>query len=653
MVAAADDTGRMDVVGTGLAYLGGEPSWLGAAARSGLVAIDDGQLQFCHPLARSATYHLASSDQRRAAHYALSTVDVPGVEEATRAWHRAAAAVAPDEKVAHDLELAAEAAMQRGAPSVAGRAFQRAASLTPAPAERAARLLRAVEAWWLGNDRDAAATAADEALAIADDPLVRADVVMFRGLAETWGGNPQGAVRMMTAEAESVVEVDAARATDLLTKAVAACLAGGEMGEARRLGERAMELGASVGGTSLVEGQTALASACAFSGEGERARELAEPLIVLAHGLADVSATGDLLQVAALLALSTEQLDRAEDLLDKVMTIGRTKDRLGLVTYALFLLSEIQSRDGRWADAYAQATSCRQLGADAGHLFAELATAIVAARIDAAQGREADARATLDKVMEVSRERGLGSILLLAESAHGFLELGLGRVREALAHLESAAAIANAHDVIEPAATKYHGDLIEALVRLGRTDDALRRVAVLQLQAESTGQNAARAIAARGRGLLAEGEEDVRAAFEEALGWHELCPQPFERARTELCYAERLRRSRQRMAPRDLLRSALTTFERLGAARWAERARNELAAAGEAIPRASAPPALDQLTPQELQVALLVARGATNREVAAEVFLSAKTVEKHLGNVYRKLELRSRTQLAGLVAAAQ
>ena len=262
-----------------------------------------------------------------------------------------------------------------------------------------------MEAWWLGNDRDAAATAADEALAIADDPAVRADVVMFRGLAETWGGNPQGAVRMMKAEADSIVDVDAARATDLLTKAVAACLAGGEMGEARRLGERAMQLGARVGGTSMVEGQTALASACAFSGEGERARELAEPLIVLANGLADVSATGDLLQVAALLALSTEQLDRAEDLLNKVMTIGRTKDRLGLVTYGLFLLSEIELRDGRWADAYAQATSCRQLGADAGHLFAELATAIIAARIDAAQGREADARATLDEVMEVSRER--------------------------------------------------------------------------------------------------------------------------------------------------------------------------------------------------------------------------------------------------------
>ena len=369
--------------------------------------------------------------------------------------------------------------------------------------------------------------------------------------------------------------------------------------------------------------------------------------------MADVPATGDLLQVASLLALSTEQLDRAEDLLNQVMRIGRTKDRLGLVTYGLFLLSEIESRDGRWADAYAHATSCRQLGADAGHLFAELATAIVAARIDAAQGREDNARATLDSVMATSRQRGLGSIILIAEAARGFLELGLGHVSEALSHLESAAAIADAHEVIEPAASKFHGDLIEALVRLGRTDDALRRVAVLELQAASASQNAPRAIAARGRGLLAEGEHDIRAAFDEALRLHQLCPQPFERARTELCYAERLRRSRQRLEPRDLLRSALTAFERLGAARWAERARTELAAAGQATTRTSTPPALDRLTPQELQVALLVARGSTNREVAAEVFLSAKTVEKHLGNVYRKLELRSRTELAGLVAAAQ
>ena len=139
VVAAADETGRMDVLSAGLAYLGGESTWLGMAARTGLVVIDDGRLQFCHPLARSATYHVASSDQRRAAHYALSTVDVPGVDDATRAWHRAAAAMAPDENVAHELERAAEAAMQRGAPSAAARAFQRAASLTPAPAAQQRR----------------------------------------------------------------------------------------------------------------------------------------------------------------------------------------------------------------------------------------------------------------------------------------------------------------------------------------------------------------------------------------------------------------------------------------------------------------------------------------------------------------------------------
>ena len=192
VVAAADDTGRMDVLAAGLAYLGGEPSWLGTAARTGLVVIDNGRLQFCHPLARSATYHVASSDQRRAAHYALSTVDVPGVDDATRAWHRAAAAIAPDEKVAQELELAAEAAMRRGAPSAAPVRFSARQALLRLRPRRPARLLRAVEGWWLGNDRDAAASAADEALAIADDPVVRADVVMFRGLAETWGGNAPG-----------------------------------------------------------------------------------------------------------------------------------------------------------------------------------------------------------------------------------------------------------------------------------------------------------------------------------------------------------------------------------------------------------------------------------------------------------------------------
>lgn len=132
-------------------------------------------------------------------------------------------------------------------------------------------------------------------------------------------------------------------------------------------------------------------------------------------------------------------------------------------------------------------------------------------------------------------------------------------------------------------------------------------------------------------------------AFERALALHDQVPAPFERARTELCYGERLRRSRKRVDSRARLRSALETFDALGAEPWAERARAELHASGETARRRSTP--VDALTAQELAVARLVAGGASNREAAATLFVSPKTIEFHLGHVYRKLGVRSRTEL--------
>jgi DNA-binding CsgD family transcriptional regulator len=191
---------------------------------------------------------------------------------------------------------------------------------------------------------------------------------------------------------------------------------------------------------------------------------------------------------------------------------------------------------------------------------------------------------------------------------------------------------------------QFGPDLIEAYVRAGRGDDARRELEHFEAQTRASSRNWALAAAARCRGLLAadDGYED---AFLEALRLHEATPTPFERARTELCLGERLRRGRRRSDSRDRLRRALETFDRLGAAPWAERARSELRASGETARRGD-PMAAEQLTPQELQVALVVARGATNKEAGATLFLSAKTIEAHLGRVYRKLGIRSRTELA-------
>jgi DNA-binding CsgD family transcriptional regulator len=184
---------------------------------------------------------------------------------------------------------------------------------------------------------------------------------------------------------------------------------------------------------------------------------------------------------------------------------------------------------------------------------------------------------------------------------------------------------------------------------VARRNDAELALEAFDHLARKTERVSALAAASRCRGLLAA-EDAFQAEFEKALDLHAAAKMPFERARTELCLGERLRRARRRAHARAPLRSALETFERLGAAPWSERARSELAASGETARRRD-PYAADELTPQELQVALLVARGATNREAGASLFLSPKTIEAHLGRVYRKLHVRSRTELAHLLGS--
>jgi len=203
----------------------------------------------------------------------------------------------------------------------------------------------------------------------------------------------------------------------------------------------------------------------------------------------------------------------------------------------------------------------------------------------------------------------------------------------------------------QPVEVPWAQDLVEAYTRSGRPAEARAVLRRLETLAENTRLSSALAAASRCRGLLADGNA-FAAEFEQALIWHERTPTPFERARTELCYGERLRRARSRSDARAHLRTALQTFDRLNAAPWAARARAELAATGEVV-RPRTEEGLASLTPQELQLALIVGRGATNKEASAALFVSPKTVEAHLHRTYVKLGIRSRTELARLLAREQ
>jgi DNA-binding CsgD family transcriptional regulator len=238
---------------------------------------------------------------------------------------------------------------------------------------------------------------------------------------------------------------------------------------------------------------------------------------------------------------------------------------------------------------------------------------------------------------------------VLVHSALGLLELGLDRLDVAVSYLDEASRIVAEKGLFgRDYAPDF--DLVEALVRSGDTETARARMEERIRRGGLEGSATFAALAARSRGLIVD-DDGFEECFEEALEHHAQFVDVFAEARTRLCYGERLRRAGRRVDARVQLRSALEAFEGLEAEPWIRRTRRELRATGEKLGRRAARTG-DELTAQELQVALQVAEGKTNREVGAALFLSPKTVEFHLARVYRKLEISSRAELVRRFALA-
>jgi DNA-binding CsgD family transcriptional regulator len=247
-----------------------------------------------------------------------------------------------------------------------------------------------------------------------------------------------------------------------------------------------------------------------------------------------------------------------------------------------------------------------------------------------------------DGGLDLSRRLGLGLSEVWSIAALGELELSLGHPEPALACFEEQQAVLTAHGIrdvdLSPAP-----ELVQLYLRLGRTHEAADAADEYSHAAAAKGQPWALARAARCRALVAPADAPD-GDFETALALHEKTPDVFETARTQLAYGSYLRRARKRVQAREQLRAAIGIFDTLGAGPWSEMARHELAATGETARRRN-PATIDELTPQELQIALRVAEGRTTRETAAALFLSPKTIEHHLHNVYRKLAISSRREL--------
>lgn len=634
------------VVTAALDRVGRDREALAPAFAAGLLVERDGQLGFRHPLLASAAYHGVPSSERRRAHAALAAVvaDPP-----RRAWQLAAAALAPDADAAAALAVAGHDARAAGAHADAARAFGRAAELEPDPATSAGLALEAARDHALAGHGERSLELVERTVREAPDPALRTAAEHLHAHLLMRGGAPVAAAARLEALAEGAMAAgDRSRGARLLLEASLAHMFTGDMEALLAIASRAREGADGVDDelallAGLVGGEALLA--LGRSAEGDALIAAAEPLLFVADPRSEIA---EVVSMAAMSSLWVERFARVERIVGRMVALARDAGAAGRLVYPLSVRAQLHWRCGRWAAAYADAEESVRLARETGQTGVLALTLAVLGRAEAGIGRLAEARAHCREGIALAEIAAGEATVLHSLAALGFTELSAGRADLAVAPLERAAALDRRLGHGEPALTMYAADLVEALARAGRRDDAQRALDALAAGAARTGGAWAHAATERGRLLLAA-EDELEAHAEAALRWHEQVPMPFERARTELVLGERLRRTRRRAEARDWLDRAQRGFERLGAEPWAARARTELRATGaRAVPHVIS--AVEELTPHELQVALLVAEGRTNREVGSALFLSPKTIEHHLGSIYRKLGLRSRTQLAARMA---
>jgi DNA-binding CsgD family transcriptional regulator len=645
LVVAASETGDADEIGRAIGGLGITVEALVAAEKEGLIATEAGRIEFRHPLIRSAAYHALGPDVRRAAHRALAEALEP--DQADRiAWHLAAASAGPDERVALLLEASGTRALAQGGYAAAGRALETAARLSPSDDVRLRRTMDAGRALWLGGEGERASALLEGVLDLAVEPTIRADLKQLRAAVTVFTRPVAETFAMLVAEAERVEPHDSTRAGALLGLAAATQLMAADVVQAAETVRRALEI------LRIEEGPVAMQARIVAGQVHVVYGEVDEALAVLIP-LADALLSIDPLRQDPLTLGGTvqslraiEQSDRADAILERLVGAARAAGAPSMLPYPLAVLAEGELQRGRVAAAYAAATESVQLATETGQGGSSISF-IMLGRVEAILGHDQACREHVAAGLDSARKMGAGSIEMFAASALGLLELSLGHADRAVLHLAECRRLEESVDVRNPMIHQGAADLVEACIRAGSLEAAERHLAVLECQAAQAGLRWPVAMATRCRGLLADDaayEGEFQASLD-LLG----SDMPFERARTLLCLGMRRRRSRRRADARAAIHDALTFFEAAGAEPWAEQARVELRAAGEA-PAPARSGTIRELTAQELQVALVVADGATNKEAAAALFLSPKTIEFHLGNVYRKLGVRSRTELVRRVA---
>ena len=640
LVAAADDSANLVHILAAGAALGARADALEDLERSGLVTVDEGDLRLRHPLVRSAVYSAASGAERRAAHRALAAVLTSDADADRRAWHLSSSVVGADPAVVAELVVAAERAERRGGHEAASRAWARAAALTTDAQLRPRYLYAAAMAAWVTARPDRARELADRVALESSDPVLVADARRLRGRIEWNTASVRAANRMLLIAAADVAPYDGVRAREIATEALSLVPWGGDSGTPidpallvpapptdASPRERTYDL--MLRGYERIAVGDYQAAAVHLRRAFDVHREVPEDY--------------ELLPNLSVTAMHIGEFDRASIFMNRLLSHARDEGALMMALYASTRLTMTELMSGSWSDAASHGAAAVELGEATGHrVLADMPRAVLLL-LASLRGDEA-AFDELAPDLEEALGRGSAGVLdvILRDMTHW--AQGARSGVPAATSFHRMAQMSN--DVVRRMAVV---DRIESAVRADQPDAARLWVDDIERFADVTGQPWAGAVAAHGRALLA-GQGEAPTHFERALELHDApgnAGRPFNRARTELAYGEHLRRARRRVDARSHLRRAMDLFGDLRARPWAERAAQELRASGETVRRRDDDTG-QVLTPQERQVAQLVQRGLSNKDVAAQLFVSPRTVDFHLRNVFTKKGVTSRGELAAI-----
>jgi DNA-binding CsgD family transcriptional regulator len=643
LLAVLDGSGDLRV----LQAAAGQPGIddLAPAEQDGLVHVDDrtGRLVFRHPLTRSAIVELSTSSDRRRAHGVLA--DRLADQPERRAWHLATAAAGPDEEVAVLLEQVAHRLMRRGDATGAVAALLRGADLSPGGPGRSRRL---AEAAYLGARATGEAGSVSQLLATARsaDPELRGSLpaaVAAAHMLLNGDGNVNTAHRLLTGAIDARPgPYDASDDTVIqaLHTLFMLCYYGG----------RAELWPAFDAAFGRLRPPIPMDLSLLRQTIADPARTAAWVLAELDAAIADLRDEADHWRILVVSSASvfTDRLAGCREPLLRVMRDGREGGDVASAINALTMLCLDDTMAGRWDDAQRAADEGLQLCEAAGYPLVAWTARHRRAVLAAARGERDVARDLAQEMTRWGAPRGAGQAEAAGHHVDALAALGRGDFEDTYQH---AAAISPAGVLASyvPLALWVAMDLVEAAVRTGRHAEAAAHVSAMR-DADIAAISPRLALLAAGAGAIAAPDGSAPGLFEAALAIPGAGRFPFDRARVQLCYGERLRRARATKESRAHLAAALEVFERLGARPWATRAAGELRATGQTRARADQP-ARDPLTPQEREIAMLAAAGLSNKEIGQQLFLSHRTVGAHLYQIFPKLGITSRAALRDALAS--